>query len=236
MMPALFDKAYILHLRRYTDSRVILEMLTCQQGLVHAVARMPGKRDRAKFEAFQPLEVEFIGSSDLKTLRHCEQITELSGSSLIGTSLFCGLYINELLQRVLSPGEPFTDLFYYYETTLVRLQNGYKMAEYEAALRRMEFFMLAQLGFALDFSTCCATGLPVSKDNYYRFVAGEGFSVIDSNELRIHETLVPGAHLLAIADDRLEDPDVLRTAKFISRKALVPLLNGKPLKSRELFN
>lgn len=236
MVPVSLDKAYILHLRRYTDSRVILEFLTCQQGLVHAVARTPGKRDRAKFETFQLVDVEFIGSSELKTLRHCEQMTD-SPTSLTGTSLFCGLYLNELIQRLLSPGESFSDLFYYYEATLQRLRNGTRMAEFESALRKMEFLMLTQLGFALDFSTCCATGLAVTTDNLYRYVVGEGFSKVDSNAgSRAREILIPGAHLLAIANDELEDPEVLRSAKAISRKALAPLLNGKPLKSRELFN
>jgi DNA repair protein RecO (recombination protein O) len=236
MVPVSVDKAYILHLRPYTDSRVIVEFLTCQQGLVHAVARTPGKRDRAKFEAFQPVNVEFMGMSELKTLRYCEQMAE-SIASLTGTSLFCGLYLNELLQRLLSPGEPFTDLFYYYETTLQRLQNGAALTDLESTLRKMEFFLLAQLGFAMDFSTCYTTGSSVKSDRSYRYVVGEGFSeAADTGSSHLREICIPGAHLLAIAEGELKDPGVLRTAKAISRKALAPLLHGKPLKSRELFS
>jgi len=40
---------------------------------------------------------------------------------------------------------------------------------------------------------------------------------------------------LALAAGDFTDPDVLKTAKNISRKALAPLLGSKPLKSRELF-
>ena len=234
-MPVSVDKAYILHQRPYTDSRVILEFFTCHQGLVHAVARAPGKRDKAKFEVFQPVNVEFSGASELKTLRYCEQIPE-STATLSGTSLFCGLYLNELLQRLLSPGEPFTDLFSYYETTLHRLRNGAALTNLESTLRKMEFFLLAQLGFALDFSTCYTTGSPVNPDNTYRYVVGEGFSEANgAGSLYSREIRMPGSHLLAIAGGELENPEVLRTAKVISRRALAPLLNGKPLKSRELF-
>lgn len=235
MAPVSVDKAYILHLRPYTDSRVILEFLTRRQGLVHAVARTPGKRDRAKFQAFHPVSVEFMGSSELKTLRYCEQMAE-STVSLAGTSLFCGLYLNELLQRLLSPGEPFDDLFSYYEITLQRLRNGSAQTDFEAALRKMEFFLLAQLGFALDFSTSCATGAAVAYDKIYRYVVGEGFSEVEGAAPYPREIRVPGAHLLAIANGALDDIEVLRTAKAISRKALASLLDGKPLKSRELFS
>lgn len=236
MMPVSVDKAYILHLRPYTDSRVILEFLTCQRGLVHAVARTPGKRDRAKFEVFQPVNVEFMGSSDLKTLRYCEQTLE-STASLVGTSLFCGLYLNELLQRLLSPGESFVDLFHYYEATLQRLKMGATTMDFESALRKMEFFLLEQLGFALDFSASWATGSVVIPDNLYRYAVGEGFSEVGNGAVtRAGEIHIPGAHLLAIANGKLDDPEVLRTAKMISRRALAPLLGGKPLKSRELFN
>lgn len=234
MAPVSVDKAYILHLRPYTDSRVILEFLTCEQGLVSVVARRPGKRDRAKFEVFQPVNIEFMGSSELKTLRYCEPIAELN-TALVGTALFCGLYLNELLQRLLSPGETFVELFYCYETTLQRLRADTQQMDFEAALRKMEFFLLAELGFALDFSASCRTGSAVTPNSVYRYVVGEGFSEVEGTALR-HETLIPGADLLAIASGVFDDSRVLRTAKMISRKALAPLLDGKPLKSRELFS
>ena len=235
MAPATVDRAYILHLRPYTDSRVIIEFLTCHQGLIHAVARKPGKRDRAKFEAFQPVNIELIGASELTTLRYCEQVAESSPVALLGTSLFCGLYLNELLQKLLPPGESFANLFYFYEITLQHLRRGTTQKEFEAALRQMEFFLLAELGFALDFSSCCTTDLSVKADQVYRYRVGEGFSEIEANT-KTYDTLIPGAHLLALANAEFTDPDVLKTAKIIARKALASLLDGRPLKSRELFN
>lgn len=235
-MPVSFDKAYVLHQRRYTDSRIIVEFLTFQQGVVHAVARAPGKRDRAKFENFQPVSVEFIGVSELKTLRYCEQMAD-SVAPLSGTGLFCGIYLNELLQRVLSPAEPFPELFHFYETTLQRLRVGSSQMDYESALRKMEFFLLSELGFALDFFSCCITGNPVSTSGSYRYVVGEGFFEVPEEAMAKGKFIaLPGAHLLAIGEGQLNDPTVLKTAKLISRKALSPLLEGKPLKSRELFS
>ncbi|MCR6653998.1 MAG: DNA repair protein RecO [Cellvibrionaceae bacterium] len=234
MAPLSQDRAYVLHLRKYSDSRVILELLTSHSGVVHAVARLPGKRDRAKFEPFQPLIVELSGASELKTLRVCEAHTDLS-LNLSGISLFCGLYINELMQRLLRPGEPFPEIFHYYERVLEFLGLSAAQMEVESTLRRMEFFILARLGFGIDFSTCAVSGEAVDAKCLYIFEQGKGFSIFKGSADGARERLIPGAHLLALATGSLSEVEVLKSAKYISRSALAPLLGTRPLKSRELF-
>jgi DNA repair protein RecO (recombination protein O) len=234
MVPLSQDRAYVVHLRRYTDSRVILELLTLHSGIVHAVARVPGKRDRAKFEPFHPLSVEFSGASELKTLRVCEQISE-AAVHLTGVPLFCGLYLNELMQRLLRPGEPFPEIFSYYESVLHLLSLDAARADIESTLRRMEFFVLAQLGFGIDFAACATSGAEVDADSFYRFEQGKGFALVAPEAGVSASKIIPGAHLLALAKGDLSDTEVLRSAKTISRTALAPLLGAQPLKSRELF-
>jgi len=234
MVPLSQDRAYVVHLRRYTDSRVILELLTLHSGIVHAVARVPGKRDRAKFEPFHPLSVEFSGASELKTLRVCEQISE-AAVHLTGVPLFCGLYLNELMQRLLRPGEPFPEIFSNYESVLHLLSLDAARADIESTLRRMEFFILAQLGFGIDFATCSTSGAEVDAGSLYRFEQGKGFALVAPGASVGASKIIPGAHLLALAKGDLSDTEVLRSAKTISRAALAPLLGAQPLKSRELF-
>jgi DNA repair protein RecO (recombination protein O) len=234
MAPISQDKAYVLHLRCYTDSRVILELLTSHSGVIHAVARVPGKRDRSKFEPFQPLIVELSGSSELKVLRVCEPHSE-APPNLIGIPLFCGLYINELMQRLLRPGEPFPEIFCYYETLLELLTLGASQMEVESSLRRMEFFVLARLGFEIDFSVCAGSGAAVDARDCYLYEQGKGFLVANCDVDVGRQKLIPGAHLLALAKGELSDVGVLKSAKYISRRALAPLLGTRPLKSRELF-
>lgn len=234
MAPLSQDRAYVVHLRRYTDSRVILELLTLHSGIVHAVARVPGKRDRAKFEPFHPLSVEFSGASELKTLRVCEQLSE-TAVQLTGVPLFCGLYLNELMQRLLRPGEPFPEIFSKYESVLHLLNLGAARTDIESTLRRMEFFILAQLGFGIDFATCSTSGAEINAGSFYRFEQGKGFAFVTPGANLGGYKLIPGVHLLALAKGDLSDTEVLRTAKTISRVALAPLLGAQPLKSRELF-
>lgn len=234
MAPLSQDRAYVVHLRRYTDSRVILELLTLHSGIVHSVARVPGKRDRAKFEPFHPLSVEFFGTSELKTLRLCEPLSETAGR-LTGVPLFCGLYLNELMQRLLRPGEPVPEIFSFYESVLHLLNLDAARADIEAALRGMEFFILAQLGFGIDFASCSTSGGAIDSDCFYHFEESKGFALVASGVNLGASKVIPGRHLLALAKGDLSDVEVLRSAKYIARRALAPLLGDQPLKSRELF-
>ncbi len=212
--------AYVLHARPYRETSLLVDLLTLEHGLVSVVARgarKPGSRLRASLQPFQLLQVSWQGRSELKNLRSAEA-TEL-GAMLQGRALLCGLYLNELVQRLLSPLDPHPKLFVLFRYAL----NELKLAtDIEGALRTFERQLLEQLGFALDCST-------LSADTCYDWrpetglrpcVAGRGY---------------PGAHLQAIEQDCYDDPAVRRTAKQLMRVRLAAQLGDKPLRSRELF-
>ena len=104
----------------------------------------------------------------------------------------------------------------------------------EAVLRKFEFALLELLGYGVDFYTEANTGGPLSIHSSYRFVANLGF--VEANIDQIPSTLVlSGNTIQSIANNNLQDKQVRRDAKAISRAALRPYLKGKLLKSRELF-
>lgn len=229
------ERAYVLHLRRYTDSRVIVDFFTQNHGVVRAVARQPGKRDRAKFEPFQSLLIRCVGTSELKSLRECERVDE-KARILLGPQLFCGMYINELLQRLIHVDEPFLDLFKFYEATIYALENSLSKSEIEVVLRRMEFFLLEQLGFAVDLRYCGDSGEEVAPDRWYFYEHGHGLrEYVGKDDLQRKSLCVPGIYIHALAQQVFDDETVLRAAKRITRQALGPLLGARPLKSRDLF-
>jgi DNA repair protein RecO (recombination protein O) len=223
------QNAFVLHVRPYTDSRLLIDFFTEHDGLIRAVGRTPGKRDRAKYQPFQPLELEFSGSGELKTLRSCE-LTNHIAFSLLGHSLFCGLYINELLLRVLQADEPFPPLFSFYGGAVQALKANPSHQQTESVLRSLELFLLEQLGFGVDFDSS-ETGQPINEERFYFYRAGHGFCECgqDSGEA------IPGHHLSAIDRRDFSDEAILRSAKIITRAALSPLIGEKPLKSRDLF-
>lgn len=226
--------AYVLHQRPYTDSRLLIEFLTEDSGLIRAVARVPGKRQKGIFQCFQRVHLEFWGTSDLKTLRGCESagVTTLS---LSGDTLYCGFYINELLQRLLPLEEPCPEIFRAYEAVVAELALCRSRPEQESGLRCFEFFLLEYLGFAVVLDTCAVTGAEVQPELAYVFEAGSGLH--ENAQLSRHSGawVIPGAQLLAMARRDFTDPAVRKSAKKITRVALRQLLGPRPLGSKDLF-
>lgn len=224
--------AYILHTYRFSDSKLITEFFTRARGRLKAVARVPSKKNRAQFQPFQPLTISVRGEGSLKTLLQCEVLADRRHcQSLRGVSLFCAMYVNELTQRLTALDVPEPVLFDLYESTLESLSTAAGDAEREASLRRFELQLLAELGYAIDFSTT-GSGQPLETSRFYCFDAAVGFvEKAAPNGPEAYE----GATILAIAQSKFVQAETLRVAKKIARAALAPHLGPRPIKSRELF-
>src|SRR3990167_7796799 len=113
--------AYVLHSRAYRESSALVDFLT-PQGRLRAVMR--GARGKAGSLArpFVPLEVEFRGRGELKNVSRLEAagIPNL----LHGEALFSGLYLNELLIRLLPEQDPHPATFDNYAMTVLALAQG----------------------------------------------------------------------------------------------------------------
>lgn len=225
--------AYVLHLRPYTDSRVLIDFFAETSGVIRAVGRVPGKRHKGLYQGFQRLHLEYWGSDSLKTLRSCE--TAGNATVLLGEALFCGIYINELLQRLLPPEEPFPELFLSYEAAVSHLTQSKSRSERESILRHFEFLLLEYLGFAITFDLCADTEVEVRPDGLYYFEAGAGMHEYSAASATRDADLIRGEQLLAMARREFTSREVLQSAKKISREALRQVLGPKPLKSKELF-
>lgn len=213
---------YVLHSRPYRETSLLVDFLTLEQGRVSAVAkgaRRPRARLRTTLQPFQILQLGWQGRHELKTLGSVEAV-EIR-PPLMGTALLCGLYVNELLQRLLHPGEPCPRLFLYYRYVLNELQDG---RDLEGALRTFERQLLGELGFDLNLAQ-------VEPDRHYSYRSGHGLQ-LQSGSRRGY----PGAHLRAMAEDCYEEAAVRRTAKHLMREVLQELLGDKPLNSRLLFS
>jgi DNA repair protein RecO (recombination protein O) len=95
-------------------------------------------------------------------------------------------------------------------------------------LRRFEKSLLSTTGYSLAFDLDSNITNTIQSNTYYQFVPKLGFKPAKTGLL--------GQHILAFANDELDDPDVLKTAKFIMRQAIADLLEGRPLKSRQLWH
>lgn len=227
-MQAALSPAYVLHSRPYRDSSALVDLLSLQHGLQRVVWRgARGQRKGLMPQAFMPLLVGLIGRGELKTLAQAE--TAGSYRLLQGQALFSGLYLNELLIRLIAPGDPNALIFAAYQQALEQLAGP---AMVEPVLRQFEWQLLAVMGYGFSL-TEDAQGRPVMADQYYLWHAEHG--LLPSQPLPSAASGLPGAGLLAMAAADWTAPQALRTAKRLMRQALAVHLGDRPLVSRQLF-
>lgn len=227
--------AWILHVRKFRDTSVILELLTAEEGRVNAVMRgVRSKRSRISghVRPFTRVLTSWFGRGELKTIRTMD--FPRAGASLTGDSLMLGMYVNELLVRVLGRYDEAPGVFAAYGELVDHLERDQDVLP---TLRRFELFLLAELGYGITFELEAGSGLAIEPAGWYRFAPDEGFSRVDDVGVREDgpEPLFRGEDLLAIGAGDLDRVDTDRAAKRIVRRSLGTLLGGRGLKSRELF-
>ena len=236
--------AYVLHTRKYRDTSLIAELYIQDKGRVAVVAKGARSKRGAKkanWQPFTPMLVSYLGHGELKTVTGSEFSS--SGFRLTGENLIIGLYINELMVRLLAKDDPLEHLFGAYQNVLKDLLVG---EETLAALRKFELFLLSALGYGINFEET-SEGDRILPNIEYGFRAGYGFypATVDSKGIRAGRVSEPeesqrfttftGSALLGVANEDFSNPEVGNTAKVILRSVIHQLLGGKPLKSRELF-
>lgn len=225
-----WQRAFVLHGRPYSETSLLLDLFSENYGRVRILAKgARGKRSSLKgaLQPFTPLLVRWGGRGEVKTLRAAEPIS--LALPLSGITLYCALYVNELLSRVLEHETAFTALFFDYLYCIQALAAA--TSSPEPVLRRFELAMLGHLGYGIDFLHCAGSGEAISDEMTYSYREEKGFIA----SMVINNRTFSGRQLRALSERDFPDADTLRAAKRFTRIALKPYLGGKPLKSQELF-
>ena len=172
------EPAYILHRYDWSESSLILDAFTRRTGRVALVAKgakRPSSSFRPVLLPLQPLHLAFGGDAEIKTLKSAEWV----GGHVMptGAALLSGLYLNELLMRLLPREDAHPALFDYYALAVKALavQNADPLADApQAALRAFELLLLRETGVLpqLDVQTLTLEGL--AADERYTLVAEGG--------------------------------------------------------------
>jgi len=226
--PAELHQAYVLHTRSYRETSLIVDFLVPDVGRISAVvrgARRPKSPQRSLLQPFGRLLISWYGKGELKTLKVLESDNQLS--QLQGRSLFSGLYLNELLVRLIKTEEPCETLFEDYQQALLALVQGTAV---EPILRRFEQRLLQALGYWFSFPEA---------DNqshyYYLDTDNQWMSMASVPTQAQQPRCFLAVDLAAIAQADYSADETLRAAKRLMRLALAPLLGDKPLRSKDLF-
>jgi len=236
-MKALQQSAFIIHSRPYRESSFIIELFSRDHGRVACVARgaRRGKRGTGVPQPFSPLLASWVGRGPLFTLTETEVTPMVGAGTLGGDYLVAGLYMNELIMRLLEPGDVHRRLFAGYRETLAGLAERAPMS---VILREFEHLLLRECGYAPDFTRCAATGEPIRKEGSYSLVVDEGFSRLSDDRVRsaAYQGGYEGSALLAIAAGDYRLRAHRRAALRIFRQLLDGRIGERGLTSRSLLS
>ncbi|MGR8929283.1 MAG: DNA repair protein RecO [Gammaproteobacteria bacterium] len=214
--------AFILQQRSYRESSVLFDVFTRDFGVIPMLARGVRKEKSKTAGVLQPfslLRLSYLDKHELKTLTSVEQVVAYPLQRL---ALYCGFYVNELVQRFLHKHDPHPQLFVCYHGCLQALLEA---ANIEQALRFFELDLLEEAGYGIQLDISAAGADPSRR---YNFVAERGMVEDSEGEVGI-ETLQALRSRRALSDVSLLE------AKRLIRSMLDVHLQGRPLKSREVL-
>jgi DNA repair protein RecO (recombination protein O) len=222
------QRAFVLHSYPYKETSLIVDVFTAEQGRMAMVAKgakRPASNLRGALLSLQPIEIVFTGRGEVKTLT---QATWLPGQPWItGKALMCGMYLNELIIKLVPREDPHPELFESYAATLLTLAAS---DEHSAILREFETTLLAELGYGLQLESDIRTDKPLVADVLYRYDPLSGPSENGAG------MLVSGGVLLALGKGRFESNSIAAEARDFVRRIIQFHLERRNLRSSDVLH
>ena len=216
--------AYLLHRRDWQNSSLILDLMTLDFGRLSLLAK-GGKnsKSRSLYQPFSKLMVSWTGRHELKTL------TSIDGSAFpVDERLYLPLlYVNELIEIFLPKYESSPEIFALYGELLSQIDTG----NTEMMLREFERSAMSILGYLPDLSMDGDHDHPIKPERHYFFQASRGFITCLPNQ----PNAIKGDKIIAWNNKIYEDKSVSQMAKTIMRCIIDFNLQGKKLKSRDIY-
>ena len=148
--------AYVLHSYDWSDSSLVLDLFTREQGRLAVVAKgakRPTSQLRAVLLPMQALQIQLTRPKSAEPVEvHTLRTAEWTASHPMprGAALLAAYYLNELLMRLLPRAEPFAGLFEPYAHAMAGLSLAPEAPD--AWLRAFELTLLRELGFLPDLT------------------------------------------------------------------------------------
>lgn len=226
------ESGFVLHVTPYRETSLLVDLFTRHQGRIRCVAkgfRKPNKRgiSRALFP-YTEHQFSWQGRGDLKTLTAADALG--APVFLQQETVFTGLYINELLYRLLHEHDPHEYLYQQYRQYVNQLlDNGTD----ELMLRRLEMLLLDELGYGLVLDADIH-GAAILPDRQYQYIPEQGLVEL-FNQQKPSGPVLSGADLISMVNGDFSQRAVMQAAKQLCRRVIDFYLSGKQLHSRELY-
>jgi DNA repair protein RecO (recombination protein O) len=222
---------YVLHTRKFQETSLLVEFFSRDEGrgslLFKGIRRQQKKQlsSRAELHLFRKLSVQRVSRGELAVAKVIESLGDYV--PLVGQAAVVGLYVNELIYRLVGRFEGQTALFDAYD----RLIQTLRVTPLDLkALRIFELAMLAELGFGIDFRFDARRQTTIKMAEQYDFFPEQGFRSL----ARPEDSGFSGADLIALGDGIMSDQGA-KIVKLVVRQVVHHLLGGRPLKARDLL-
>lgn len=236
---------YILHQKPYGESRSLIYLFSEEWGVVHGI----GKKS---LPLFVPIQFFGNGKNSLKTFSQ-SQILQ-NHITLTGQSLYAGMYLNEILQKLLPVEEPFAEIWQAYQQCLANManlffepsQSPHDMTFLKWYLRRFENVLFEQLGYGFDFAKD-ALGDLITPSQRYQYQLQQGFmpvlpldkpdmSITGEQLLTWYQCLQDEASFNQMMQQDFDlAKQLVNSISAMHRHLMDNLLNYQTLQSRELW-
>jgi DNA repair protein RecO (recombination protein O) len=175
------QSAFVLHRYDWSESSLILEVWTRDFGRIAVVAKgakKPSSQFRPILLPLQALNIAWRGDSEVRTLRAA---TWVGGYVMpTGEALLTGLYLNELLLRMLARDDAHPRLFdLYAQATQALATRDTQTSNLALLVRCFELLLLRELGVLPDLSIEGASLLPVQPTALYTLHPEMGLLAVD---------------------------------------------------------
>ncbi len=237
--------AYVLHAYDWSESSLILDLYTRQDGRLVAVAKgakRPYSQLRSVLLPFQRVHVQLNrpraqqADDEVRTLRSAEW--SAGAGVLPAQSLLGAYYANELVMKFLPRGASQTELFDHYHDTLVAMADA--SLDLQSSLRAFELLLLRELGLLPDLAQEAWGTAALETDELYTWRPEAGLMRARAQEdaLAGHQWLGLQAALLSGNKAALRHACQAPKAPLrnLLRAALAYHLGGAVLRTRELVH
>ena len=223
----LYETCFVLRRRAYSETSLLLEVLTRESQYVHALYKGAKRKGGTPIDLFSEYEMSWRPRVGLVTVRSCELKRVFTPK---GDAIYAGLYVNELVRRGMRENQVVDGIQHAYQATVQSLSS--ESTDLDSVLRTFEKRYLKALGFEVEFDREQASGREIENASSYRFEPTIGFTKASSPDRNTYA----GHVLLDIARERFEQRETKKAAKLILRDALSTHLGDRALKAPSLLS
>lgn len=228
------EPAFVLHVRPYRETSLLVDLFTSSLGRISAIAR-GAKRPKSPWsgllQPFREVLVSAYAQSDLFTLKHVESLYLPYMS--VSEKVYSALYLNELMMHLTGKSESLPDFYAVYKATIHAIVNKDSFID---DLRFFEWQLLTALGYAPDLHYEHTTNKPIREDVWYRYVHERGLECIsEAQASALNCITIQGSSVFALLNHHYPDTVTQKQVKRFMQQLLKLYLGEKPLMSRALW-